>query len=234
MADERGVYTFAEIMSQPQVWDKAVDAFQRQSGALRAFWDNGKFDLVLFTGCGSTHYLAQTGAALFQQLTGVSARAYPASEIALFPNLVFLPSTNPFLITISRSGETTETVAAVRVFRERSANPVIAVTCASESTLGVEADLTFAIDEAQETSLAQTRSFACMLIVVEAIAASLGGHNDLDSLSHLTSAVSRVLGQYHDSTMTLPDGSAKTHRSSAFSSSAPGCSMELPTKPCSR
>jgi glutamine---fructose-6-phosphate transaminase (isomerizing) len=198
MADERGVYTFAEIMSQPQVWDKAVDAFRRQSGALKAIWDHDKFDRVLFTGCGSTHYLAQTGAALFQQLTGVSARAYPASEIALFPDLVFLPNTNPLLITISRSGETTETVAAVRLFRERTSNPVIAVTCASKSTLGVEADLTFAIDEAQETSLAQTRSFASMLIVVEAIAASLGGSNDLDSLSHLTPAVSRVLEQYHD------------------------------------
>jgi glutamine---fructose-6-phosphate transaminase (isomerizing) len=198
MAEARGVYTFAEIMSQPQVWGKAVEAFQREVGALKALWDGRKFDRVIFTGCGSTHYLAQTGAALFQQLTGINARAYPASEIALFPDLVFLPNTTPLLITISRSGETTETVAAVRVFRERTSNPIVAVTCASDSTLGVQADLTFAIDEAQETSLAQTRSFASMLIVVEAIAASLAKRNDLDALSLLTPAVSRVLEQYHD------------------------------------
>ncbi len=91
------------------------------------------------TGCSSPAAARRTiwriaGAALFQQFTGINARAYPASEIALLPDFVFLPQSNPLLITVSRSGETTETVEAVRVFRERTGNPVIAVTCASDST----------------------------------------------------------------------------------------------------
>lgn len=179
------------------MWDKAVGAFRRQLDAVKSLWDDGGYDRVLFTGCGSTHYLAQAAAALFQQLTGVSARAYPASEIALMPDLVLLPDTNPLLITISRSGETTETVEAMRVFRERTGSPVIAVTCASASTLALQADISIAIDEAQEISLAQTRSFASMLIAVEAAAAALSGQGDLDALSGLTPAVTNLLRDYH-------------------------------------
>src|SRR5687767_15891504 len=100
MTVEGSAHTYAEIMSQPQVWAKAVETFRRHESALKTLWEQGNFDRVLFTGCGSTHYLAQTGAALFQELTGITARAYPASEIALFPDLVFLPNTNPLLITV--------------------------------------------------------------------------------------------------------------------------------------
>ena len=198
MAVERGGHTYAEITSQPDLWDKAVDAFWQQAEALKTLWDKGGYERVLFTGCGSTHYLALTGAALFQQLTGINSRAYPASEIALYPDFVFLPNVKTLLITVSRSGETTETVEAVRVFRERTGSPVIAVTCGSQSTLSLQADLNFSIDEAQETSLAQTRSFASMLIVVEAIAAFIAGRTDLNTLSALTPMVTRLLSEYGD------------------------------------
>ena len=122
MTAERGSFTFKEISSQPEIWRDAIAAFHQQADALKTLWDKGGFDSVLFTGCGSTFYLAHAGAALFQQLTGINARAYPASEIVLFPDLVFPPSNHPLLITVSRSGETTETVEAVRIFRKHSNN----------------------------------------------------------------------------------------------------------------
>ncbi len=198
MTDQYGSHTFTEITSQPVIWDNAVAVFWQHADALKALWSEGGYDRVLFTGCGSTHYLAVAGAALFQQFTGINARAYPASEIALLPDFVFLPQSKPLLITISRSGETTETVQAVRVFRERTGSPMISVTCASESTLAKEADLSLAINAAQETSVAQTRSFASMLIVVEAISALLAGRGDLDQLAQLSPVVTRLLREYGD------------------------------------
>lgn len=191
-----GIHSYTEITSQPHVWAQAVSAFQQQAGALAALWAAGGFDHVLLTGCGSTHYLALAGAALIQQLTGISARAYPASEIALRPDFVLLPHSKPLLITVSRSGETTETIAAARVFRARTDSPVIAVTCVSTSTLAVDADLSFAIDAAQETSVAQTRSFASMMIVVQCIAAALAGRDDFAALERLTPTATRLLERY--------------------------------------
>jgi len=197
MTAERGSFTFAEISSQPEIWRDAIAAFYKRADALKALLDQSGFDSVLFTGCGSTFYLAHAGAGLFQQLTGINARAYPASEIVLFPDLVFPTNNRPLLITVSRSGETTETVEAVRSFRKRSSNSVIAVTCSSQSTLALQADVSIAIDSAQETSLAQTRSFASMLIVIQAIAAFAAQRSDLDALNLLPPIANRLLNDYH-------------------------------------
>lgn len=198
MSSERGAHSLAEITSQPGVWGKALEAFQQQAAAIQALYTQGGFDRIILTGCGSTYYLSQIGAALFQQTLGINARAYPGSEIALFPDYVFLPNTNPLLITVSRSGETTETVEATRVFRERTGgNPMVTVTCYGDSVLAAQADLAFVIPEAQETSLAQTRSFASMLIVLEAMAHTLAGHSDLSAMSSLGQIAGSLIDQYH-------------------------------------
>lgn len=197
MTVQDGSFTFTEIFSQPDIWVEAISSFHQQSGALKTLWDQGGFDSVIFTGCGSTYYLAHVGAALLQQFTGINTRAYPASETVLFPELVFPSSKKPLLITVSRSGETTETVEAVRTFRKYSKNAMIAVTCASESTLATQADLVFAIDKAQETSLAQTRSFASMLIVIQAMVSFISEGRDLEALDNLPTAASYLLNTYH-------------------------------------
>ena len=203
MTAKNGSYTYTEIFSQPDIWIDAIASFHQQSDALKTLWDQGGFDSVIFTGCGSTYYLAHVGSTLFQQVTGINARAYPASEIVLLPDLVFPSSNNPLLITVSRSGETTETVEAVRTFRKYSKNAMITVTCASDSTLANQADLVFAIDKAQETSLAQTRSFASMLIVIQAIAAFTAERTDLDTLDQLPAVATHLLNNYHTLAQTL-------------------------------
>ena len=165
MAVERGAFTLAEIMSQPDIWVKAVEVFNQHQDAFKSFCSAGHFSHLLLTGCGSTHYAAQIGAALIQQFAGFSARAYPASEIALLPDFALAQGGTPLLIAVSRSGETSETIEAARVFRQRTNQPVVAVTCAGSSTLAAQADLNIAIDVAQERSIAQTRSFASMVAV---------------------------------------------------------------------
>jgi glutamine---fructose-6-phosphate transaminase (isomerizing) len=191
---ERGAHTQSEIMSQPSVWASTLEAFPQQFEALKALWQKNDFDRVIFSGCGSTYYLSWVGASLFQSLTGILAQAYPASEIALSPDVVFIPNTNTLFITVSRSGETTETLEAVKMFREKTGNPVVTITCYGESQLAKMADVVLLTEAAQEESLAQTRSFSSMLIVVEAIAGLLGGKTD--SLNPLVPTVQRLINEY--------------------------------------
>lgn len=197
MSDSAGSFTYQEIMSQQVLWSEAIKVFQKNADAIKTLYANQAYDCILLTGCGSTYYLALAGAALIQQFAGIPAQAYPASEIALFPKRVFVPGRKYLLAAISRSGETTETLAAVRSFREQTQNPVVAVTCASESALATRADLTFAVDAVQEQSVAQTRSFNSMLIIVQALAAWLGGAADLDALNSLEPALAGVFASHH-------------------------------------
>ena len=71
------------------------------------------------TGCGSTYYLALAAAALVQELTGVRARALPASEVWLYPESAYQNGSKTLLLAVSRSGTTTETVRAVESFKAR-------------------------------------------------------------------------------------------------------------------
>ncbi|MBN1286567.1 MAG: SIS domain-containing protein [Anaerolineae bacterium] len=195
---ERGEYTLSEILSQPDVWATVPGVFRAQTGALDALWKAHTFEQVLFTGCGSTHYLSMTGAALFQTLTGIPAVARPASEIVLFPDLVFAPGAETLLVTVSRSGATTETVEAVKVFRAHGGKPVVAITCDADTPLGRQADIGLAVPAAQEQSVAQTRSFSSMAVLSQALAAHLSGQDVMGALDKLPGILRRLLDAYRD------------------------------------
>ncbi|MCZ7544900.1 MAG: SIS domain-containing protein [Anaerolineae bacterium] len=202
--NNRGAHTIAEILSQPTVWADTLDAALRDGlPALRALWQARAPDQVIFTGCGSTHYLAMTGAALFQALVGAPAVARPASELALLPDLAFVPNADTLLVAVSRSGTTSETVEAVRVFRERVGGRVVTVTCDSASTLAQQADVSLAADTAQEQSVAQTRSFSSMAVLCQALAAELSGRADPALLGRLPGILQGLIDAYHATARAL-------------------------------
>jgi len=165
-------HTWQEILSQPQVWRATLEVFAAGRAALEGFLDQADFDQILVVGCGSTHYLAHTAAATLTYCAGVPARALPASELWLFPGIASAGET--LLLAVSRSGTTTETLRALDRFREITAGPVIAVTCYPHSALAQQADFALVAPDGQEQSIAQTRSFTSMLLLIQALAAVLG------------------------------------------------------------
>lgn len=171
-----GRHTLREIMSQPDVWAEALSAFDPHERRLQSWLASRAFDLVIVTGCGSTYYLALTAARLLRQ-AGCHALACPASELLLHRKSVCLPGHPYLLLSVSRSGTTTETVRAQEQFKSRIGGPVLTITCDSVSPLAQDADLAIAIDAAQEKSVAQTRSFSSMLVVVQQLAARIAGQD---------------------------------------------------------
>jgi glucosamine--fructose-6-phosphate aminotransferase (isomerizing) len=174
-------HTWQEIVSQPQVWRATLDAFELDREGLEGFFDQTDFDQILVVGCGSTHYLAQIAAAVITYRTGISARACPASELWLFPDTVSRSRT--LLVAVSRSGMTTETLRALQRFQELGGAPTLAVTCYPESQLAQQAGFVLAAPDAQERSVAQTRSFASMLLLTLGLTATLA--HDAEMLERL-------------------------------------------------
>jgi glutamine---fructose-6-phosphate transaminase (isomerizing) len=189
-----GTFTYAEITSQPAAWQEAVDVIMAQKDRAAELWQTLSPAQVVFTGCGSTHYLAMTAAALLQSLTKTPARAVPASEISLFPAAALADPARTLLVAISRSGTTSETIAAIRNFRALGGAAVWSIGCYPDTPVIDEADFALLIPSAQEESIAQTRSFASMLLVVEGLAAHLGGQ-DLAVLSLLPKVGQNILTQ---------------------------------------
>jgi glucosamine--fructose-6-phosphate aminotransferase (isomerizing) len=193
---ERGEHTLSEILSQPLAWQNALEAYRLQKSSIEALWKRQTIDQVLFTGCGSTHYLSMIAAALFQSLTGIPSQARPASELIIFPGLVFAPKRQSMLVAISRSGETTETIEAVQTFRNQTLGHVIAITCYGDSKLANEADVALVATAAHEKSIAQTRSFTSMVVLGEVLAGHLAGQDEQQALDQLPALGERLLTMY--------------------------------------
>jgi glucosamine--fructose-6-phosphate aminotransferase (isomerizing) len=142
---------------------------------LKELWVPDETQEVIFTGCGSTYYLSRSAAEIFKGETGALVSAYPASDLYLFPDLTLSKGTSRTLFTISRSGETSETIRAADQFRVRDGGPIYAITCYDNTPLVEKATISLIAREAYEESVAQTRSFSSMLVAVKGLAALLAG-----------------------------------------------------------
>ncbi len=173
MDQKHGSYTYAEIKSQGQTWAETLSKMQPVKSQLIEFLQRPYAD-TLFIGCGSTYYLSLSAAAFWQSLTRRPARALPASEYWLFPQSVILGSL-PLLVAVSRSGYTTETLKAIDTYKRLGHQEVLAVTCYPEKPVAKTAAYVLAAEQAQEESVAQTRSFSNMFLLTQ-IAAGLAAN----------------------------------------------------------
>lgn len=178
-------YTLNEILTQPVAWQAALEVVQTKQTALKNLWEENPFSDILVTGCGSTYYLSLAVAPLLQQQLGRRARAVPASELLLFHETVVLSNTIPLLVTISRSGRTTETIRATHAYKALQKGPVLNIGCYEETELVAQSDLALVIREGQEQSVVQTRSFSAMLVAAQAAVASLMNGRTLQAMSKL-------------------------------------------------
>ncbi len=159
-----GARTLREIGQQPEAWEAALHSFDRRAEAVDRLFEETAPDELVFTGCGSSYYISLTAAAVFQGVTGLRARAVPASEILHFPRGVFAEGTRPLLVAASRSGTTTETVRALDLARSREI-PTLALTCYPRSDLARRAMLSLQSPRGRETSVVMTKSFSSLLLL---------------------------------------------------------------------
>ena len=189
-----GEYTIQEIMSQPDAWTQALEYLQQQTPALTTI-NPQQYDDIIVTGCGSTYYLAQAAAILFQTLSGTSAKGLPASEIWLNPDTTYHPSRKTLLIAVSRSGTTTETLRAVTSFKENAHGQVITLCCYPESDLASMGDINLILTAGQEKSVAQTRAFT-VLYLATVFLAHHWANKSTNELNKLPDACTRLLESY--------------------------------------
>ncbi|MFT3891132.1 MAG: SIS domain-containing protein [Anaerolineales bacterium] len=184
--------TYREIKSQPEAWAQALVEVAR----IKSMPNATEFDQIIFTGCGSTYYLSLAAAALYQELTGCAARAVPASELLLNSKTVVRDGIPQMLVSISRSGTTTETVKATEKFKEEKRGPVVVISNYDE-VLSKLADVNIVISKGQEELVAQTRSFASMYVAVTAFCIRMAGRWDLmETVNGLPKVGEKLIEKY--------------------------------------
>lgn len=132
---------------------------------------------VHIVACGTAFYAAMYGQDLLERYAKVSARAELAHEFRYRePHL----RASDVGIVVSQSGETADTMAAVRMMRSKGMK-VFCITNVRGSSIARECDGVFLMNAGIEICVASTKAFSAMLIVFAALSVGLGvaeGHID--------------------------------------------------------
>lgn len=147
-------------LSRTLGWLRACDF----APAARALRGAGR----LFTvACGTAHHAALAFGNLLAREARIPVLCETASEFRYGDPLI---GAGDVLVAVSQSGETADTLEAVRLARERGAY-VIAVTNAEHSTLARLADLPLRTLAGAEVAVAATKSYNCQLLALYYLAA---------------------------------------------------------------
>ena len=158
--------TYQEIVRQQSIWKEIVVHLDLEKEKNKTLLNRYRDRVWIFSGCGTSYYLAQTASIIFEKLTGICTKAVPASEILINPETVFNKKENYILVALSRSGSTTEIVRAVQKARDELNIPTLAISCDMNSKMSRESQHILAFPFEQERSVVMTGSFTSMLLAI--------------------------------------------------------------------
>ncbi|MDR9484352.1 MAG: glutamine--fructose-6-phosphate transaminase (isomerizing) [Sediminimonas sp.] len=170
-ADKGGYKHFMakEIAEQPSVLGEATEYYLRdQTGRqlLREGVDFAGIDRVVMVACGTAALACSVAKYWFEQLAGLPVEVDIASEFRYRePPL----SKGTLAIFVSQSGETADTLAAMRYCAGKVARSVAIVNVA-ESSIARESDIALPILAGPEIGVASTKAFTCQLVVLAVLA----------------------------------------------------------------
>lgn len=128
-----------------------------------------KIDRVFFIACGTSYYAAMVGKYLIEQIAKIPVETDIASEFRYRKPV--LPE-NTLVITISQSGETADTLAAIRLAKEHGAK-TLSITNVAHSTIDREALGHMYMNTGVEVGVASTKAFTSTLSLLNILAVQI-------------------------------------------------------------
>ncbi|GAA5218705.1 glutamine--fructose-6-phosphate transaminase (isomerizing) [Corallincola platygyrae] len=129
---------------------------------------------VQIIACGTSYHAGMVARYWFEELAGVSCNVEIASEFR-YRKSVVLP--NSLLVTISQSGETADTLAALRLAKEQGYMSSLTICNVPGSSLVRESDMAYMMKAGAEIGVASTKAFTVQLAGLLMLVAAIGRHN---------------------------------------------------------
>ncbi|PYF12771.1 glutamine--fructose-6-phosphate transaminase [Rhodobacter viridis] len=171
-----------EIAEQPVVLGDALRHYLTPEGVnLPAELDFSGLERLTLVACGTAFYACSVAKYWFEQLAGLPCEIDVASEFRYREPP--LPAKS-YAIFVSQSGETADTLAALRYCTEK-VQKTIAVVNVPSSSIARECDLALPILAGVEVGVASTKAFTCQLLVLAVMALKAGidrGHLSADQV----------------------------------------------------
>ena len=155
-----------EIFEQPQVISQVLGFYLNASEetlSLPTLPEVTEFKRIVLIGCGTAFYSCLVAKYWFEKLCGLPTHAELASEFRYRSPVV---NKDDLLIFVSQSGETADTIGALRFTKNYSKN-ILAIVNVEESSIAREATWVFPTKAGSEIGVASTKAFVSQLIILK-------------------------------------------------------------------
>lgn len=192
-------YMLKEIYEQPRAIAHTLEG--RLTGStlnLDSLGDLSDIEHVQIIACGTSYHAGMTARYWIEELAQISCNVEIASEYRYRKSVV---PANSLLVTISQSGETADTLAALRLAKELGFKKTLAVCNVPGSSLVRESDASLMTHAGAEIGVASTKAFTTQLAALLLLVAALGrkqGNTEneqriISALSELPSLIEQTL-----------------------------------------
>ncbi|AXR05071.1 glutamine--fructose-6-phosphate transaminase (isomerizing) [Salinimonas sediminis] len=175
-------YMLKEIHEQPTVVRNALKGRLEEHGLAPDIFGEGAENVlanvkhVQIIACGTSYHAGMTARYWLEQYANVSCGVEIASEFRYRKSVVH---ENSLLVTISQSGETADTLAALRLAKELGYMSSLTICNVPGSSLVRESDLAFMTKAGAEIGVASTKAFTTQLTAFLMLTLAIGKHNGL-------------------------------------------------------
>ncbi|MAY01217.1 MAG: glutamine--fructose-6-phosphate transaminase (isomerizing) [Oceanospirillaceae bacterium] len=172
-------YMLKEIYEQPQAIINTLEGrlFNGQLN-LEVLGDLSDIDQVQIIACGTSYHAGMTARYWIEDIAGVACNVEIASEFRYRRSVV---RPNSLLVTISQSGETADTLAALRLAKELGFSRSLTICNVPGSSLVRESDMALMTRAGAEIGVASTKAFTTQLVALLLLTAALGKGKGMDS-----------------------------------------------------
>jgi glucosamine--fructose-6-phosphate aminotransferase (isomerizing) len=175
-------FMLKEIFEQPETIKNAMRGRLElgegvpKLGGIIPVWDRLKACRhMVIVACGTSYYAGEVGRYVFEKLTEIDVEVELASEFR-YRKLNFPPNT--FILAISQSGETADTLAAIREAKRKGAS-LLGIVNVVGSSISRETEAGVYNHAGPEIGVASTKIFVSQLTILTLMALLLGRHQNL-------------------------------------------------------
>jgi len=179
-AVERGEfshYMLKEIYEQPYAIAETLEGRITENKILEEAFGPGAekildtIEHIQIVACGTSYHAGLVARYGFEDLAGISCNVEVASEFRYRKTVV---QPNTLFLTLSQSGETADTLAALRVAKERGYAYTFCICNVPESSMVRESDLVLMTRAGPEIGVASTKAFTTQLVALLLLIIALG------------------------------------------------------------
>ena len=156
-------YMLKEIMEEPIVLARTLN---RYINNMESVFDVSKYEEIHIVACGSAMYAGMIGKSLLEEKANIKCLVECASEYR-YKKVIYDRKT--LVILVSQSGETADTVAAMRKAHEENID-TLAIVNVKTSTIAREAKYVMFIEAGPEIAVATTKAYLLQVAVFSLIA----------------------------------------------------------------